>query len=107
MTSTLPVAVDELVVGAPPELPAQRLLELYTVMSRIRAFEDEVVSAFKAGLIPGSTHPCIGQIAVRHQPAENLAGLHAQRRRAPLEIRLFTGLPTSCSIAAATEPALG
>ena len=65
MTSTLPVAVDELVVGAPPELPAQRLLALYTVMSRIRAFEDEVVSAFKAGLIPGSTHPCIGQEAIK------------------------------------------
>lgn len=73
MTSTLPVAVDELVVGAPPGLPAQRLLALYTVMSRIRAFEDEVVSAFKAGLIPGSTHPCIGQEAIKAGVVDALA----------------------------------
>ena len=33
-------------------------------MARIRAIEEEVVEAFAAGLIPGSTHPCIGQEAI-------------------------------------------
>jgi acetoin:2,6-dichlorophenolindophenol oxidoreductase subunit alpha len=34
-------------------------------MIRVRVFEEEVVDAFRAGLIPGSTHPCIGQEAIK------------------------------------------
>lgn len=37
------------------------LIELYALMSRIRSFEEQVVDAFAKQLIPGSTHPCIGQ----------------------------------------------
>lgn len=33
-------------------------------MRLIRAFEEHVVSASNAGLVPGSTHPCIGQEAI-------------------------------------------
>jgi TPP-dependent pyruvate/acetoin dehydrogenase alpha subunit len=34
-------------------------------MVQVRVFEEEVVDAFNAGLIPGSTHPCIGQEAIK------------------------------------------
>jgi pyruvate dehydrogenase E1 component alpha subunit len=34
-------------------------------MMRVRAFEDEVIDAFAKGLIPGSTHPCIGAEAIK------------------------------------------
>jgi pyruvate dehydrogenase E1 component alpha subunit len=34
-------------------------------MRRVRAFEEQVVDAFAQGLIPGSTHPCIGQEAIK------------------------------------------
>ena len=34
-------------------------------MVRVRAFEEEVVDAFAAGLIPGSTHPCIGAEGIK------------------------------------------
>ena len=49
----------------PRDLADERLLGLYRDMVRVRAFEDEVVDAFRAGLIPGSTHPCIGQEATK------------------------------------------
>lgn len=65
MATNLPQTVDNLVVGERPEIEADKMIKLYTVMSRIRAFETEVIDAFKAGLIPGSTHPCIGQEAIK------------------------------------------
>ena len=34
-------------------------------MVRVRAFEEEVIDAFGKGLIPGSTHPCIGAEAIK------------------------------------------
>ena len=56
-----PVPVDEAVPGPrPDELDDAALLALYSEMTRVRAFEDEVIDAFGKGLIPGSTHPCIG-----------------------------------------------
>ena len=41
------------------------LLALYREMVRVRAFEEEVIDAFGKGLIPGSTHPCIGAEAIK------------------------------------------
>jgi TPP-dependent pyruvate/acetoin dehydrogenase alpha subunit len=66
MTAILPVPVEEAPVGErPSDLDDERLVELYRQMARIRAFEDQVVDAFSQGLIPGSTHPCIGQEAIK------------------------------------------
>ena len=66
MSATLPIPVAEAPVGAPPpDLPDDRLRRLYADMVRVRIFEEEVVDAFRAGLIPGSTHPCIGQEAIK------------------------------------------
>jgi pyruvate dehydrogenase E1 component alpha subunit len=65
-TPRLPPDAAEAPVGErPADLAGDRLLELYRTMSRIRAFEEEVVEAFAARLIPGSTHPCIGQEAIK------------------------------------------
>ena len=60
-----PVPVDEAVPGPRPELPDDSLLALYREMVRVRAFEEEVIDAFGKGLIPGSTHPCIGAEAIK------------------------------------------
>lgn len=61
-----PVPVDDAVPGSRPLAPsADELLSLYREMVRVRTFEDEVVDAFNAGLIPGSTHPCIGAEAIK------------------------------------------
>jgi pyruvate dehydrogenase E1 component alpha subunit len=61
-----PVPVAEAVPGSRPDgIDDATLVALYRAMTRVRAFEDEVVSAFAAGLIPGSTHPCIGQEAIK------------------------------------------
>ncbi len=61
-----PVPVDEAVPGPrPTTTDDEQLLSLYRAMMRIRAFEDEVVDAFAKGLIPGSTHPCIGAEAIK------------------------------------------
>jgi acetoin:2,6-dichlorophenolindophenol oxidoreductase subunit alpha len=58
----LPVPVDEAVPGPrPANLTDEELTELYRAMARIRAFEEQVVDAYNARLVPGSTHPCIGQ----------------------------------------------
>lgn len=65
VATRIPVPVAELEVAGRPDLTSAELLALYTTMTRIRAFEDQVVAAFKAGLIPGSTHPCIGQEAIK------------------------------------------
>jgi TPP-dependent pyruvate/acetoin dehydrogenase alpha subunit len=60
--TTLPVPVAEAVPGdRPNDLSADDLLKIYRTMARIRAFEDEVVDASHKNLVPGSTHPCIGQ----------------------------------------------
>jgi TPP-dependent pyruvate/acetoin dehydrogenase alpha subunit len=49
----------------PAELDDQHLIKLYRDMTRVRAFEEEVIGVFRAGLIPGSTHPSIGQEAIK------------------------------------------
>src|SRR5579864_5026755 len=41
-----------------------RLVGLYRMMARIRAFEETAVAAHKAGEIPGPLHVSIGQEAV-------------------------------------------
>jgi acetoin:2,6-dichlorophenolindophenol oxidoreductase subunit alpha len=61
---TVPVAVSDASPGEPPtDLSRDELLDLYGTMARIRAFEEQVVDAYNARLVPGSTHPCIGQEA--------------------------------------------
>jgi pyruvate dehydrogenase E1 component alpha subunit len=60
----LPVPVSDAAPGEPPiDLSHEDLLDLYRTMARIRAFEEQVVDAYNARLVPGSTHPCIGQEA--------------------------------------------
>ena len=66
-----PVPVDEAVPGPRPELDDDGLLAHLAEMVRIRRFEEEVVDAFADGLIPGSTHPCIGRR--RSRPARSSA----------------------------------
>jgi len=62
----VPIPVDEALPGdRPGNLGDDELLGLYRAMRRVRAFEDEVVDAFGQGLIPGSTHPCIGQEGIK------------------------------------------
>lgn len=62
---TLPIPYDQADVGAAPtSVDTDELRRRYREMVRIRAIEDEVVDAFAKGLIPGSTHPCIGQEAI-------------------------------------------
>jgi TPP-dependent pyruvate/acetoin dehydrogenase alpha subunit len=66
MSTTLPVPADEAPIEERPvELSDEHVVRLYRDMVRIRIFEEEVVDAFRAGLIPGSTHPCIGQEAIK------------------------------------------
>jgi TPP-dependent pyruvate/acetoin dehydrogenase alpha subunit len=66
MSTTYPVPFEVAPVGErPPTIENQQLVRLYRDMVRIRIFEEEVVDAFRAGLIPGSTHPCIGQEAIK------------------------------------------
>ncbi len=65
MTVT-PVPVEEAPVGErPADLTDEHLLKLYVDMIRVRVFEEEIIDAFRAGLVPGSTHPCIGQEAIK------------------------------------------
>jgi pyruvate dehydrogenase E1 component alpha subunit len=52
---------------------SRRLLELYALMARIRAFEEVAVEAHKAGEIPGPLHVSIGQEAVAAGVCLNLA----------------------------------
>lgn len=66
MSVTYPVPADEAPVGdLPTALDADDLRRLHLDMVRVRTFEEVVVDAFRAGLIPGSTHPCIGQEAIK------------------------------------------
>ena len=64
--TTIPAPIEEAPVGErPAELDDEHLLRLYRDMVRVRALEEEVIDAFSKGLIPGSTHPCIGQEAIK------------------------------------------
>ena len=64
--TVIPIPVDEAPVGERPgDLTPEHLLKLYVDMVRVRVFEEEVVDAFRAGLVPGSTHPCIGEEAIK------------------------------------------
>jgi TPP-dependent pyruvate/acetoin dehydrogenase alpha subunit len=65
MTATLPVRNRDAVAGPRPDLDAGALLDIYRLMVRIRRLEEHVVQAYADGLIPGSTHPCIGQEAIK------------------------------------------
>ena len=68
-----PVPVAEVVPGPRPELADDSLVTLYREMVRVRAFEEEVIDAFGSGLIPGSTHPCIGAEAIKAGALSTLA----------------------------------
>jgi acetoin:2,6-dichlorophenolindophenol oxidoreductase subunit alpha len=60
--TAIPVPVEDALPGERPEdLADDELVDLYRTMARIRAFEEQVIDAYNARLIPGSTHPCIGQ----------------------------------------------
>lgn len=66
MSITYPVPVDDAPLGDRPSgLDAADLRRLHEAMVRVRAFEEEAVDAFRKGLVPGSTHPCIGQEATK------------------------------------------
>jgi len=61
LSTKLPLTIDQAEIGDRPDLDDEILLNLYRTMTRIRSFEEQVVDAFARQLIPGSTHPCIGQ----------------------------------------------
>jgi TPP-dependent pyruvate/acetoin dehydrogenase alpha subunit len=64
-TTKLPVPLEEAEPGSrPADVGDVELLRRYREMAKIRAIEEMVVEAFAAGLIPGSTHPAIGQEAI-------------------------------------------
>jgi acetoin:2,6-dichlorophenolindophenol oxidoreductase subunit alpha len=64
--TTIPVPVEEAEAGERPDtLDDEALMSLYRGMVRVRVFEEEVIDAFAQGLIPGSTHPAIGQEAIK------------------------------------------
>ena len=64
--TTIPVSVAEAVPGPrPADLDDAFLVGLFRTMCRIRRFEEQVIDAYNARLIPGSTHPCIGQEAAK------------------------------------------
>jgi pyruvate dehydrogenase E1 component alpha subunit len=45
-------------------LPAAKWVELYTIMVRIRQFEERIMPLLKEGRIKGTAHPSVGQEAV-------------------------------------------
>jgi len=55
-------------VGTTPKdldgLPAAKWIELYTIMVRIRQFEERIMPLLKEGKIRGTAHPSVGQEAV-------------------------------------------
>lgn len=64
--TNFPVLVAEFEPGARPnDVSNEELVQYYRDMVRIRAFEEEVVEAQKAGLVPGTTHVCIAQEAIK------------------------------------------
>jgi len=46
-----------------PEIESTKLKEIFTLMLRIRAFEERVVVEYRKGNIPGFIHVSIGQEA--------------------------------------------
>jgi len=60
-TETWPAEAATAAVGERTSHGDEELIELFKTMVWIRVFEEEVVDAFAKQLIPGSTHPCIGQ----------------------------------------------
>jgi acetoin:2,6-dichlorophenolindophenol oxidoreductase subunit alpha len=61
-----PARIDTIQPGEQPAgLTSEDLVGFYREMRRVRAFEEQVIEAFADGLIPGSTHPCIGQEAIK------------------------------------------
>ncbi len=58
--------------AAPGDLDVARMLDLYGLMWRIRAFEETAVEALTAGLVLGAIHPSIGQEAVAAGVCTNL-----------------------------------
>jgi pyruvate dehydrogenase E1 component alpha subunit len=61
-----PVPVADAVPGSrPAALDDDALRGLYRDMMAVRAFEEQVIDAFAKGLIPGSTHPCIGAEGIK------------------------------------------
>lgn len=66
MPMAYPLPFAEAPTGERPlHLDDSHLVSLYRDMIRVRVLEEEIVEAFRAGLIPGSTHPCIGQEACK------------------------------------------
>ena len=66
MTSAqLPLSVEDTPIGEPPDLDHQTLLRLHTDMLAIRAFEEVVLEAFQDRLVPGTSHVCIAQEAIK------------------------------------------
>jgi pyruvate dehydrogenase E1 component alpha subunit len=64
--TAIPIPVDEAVPGErPTDLSDEGLVGLYRTMAWIRAFEEQVLDAYNSRLVPGSTHPCIGQEATK------------------------------------------
>ena len=45
-------------------LPAEKWIDLYTIMVRIRQFEDRLLPLQQQGTIKGTAHPSVGQEAV-------------------------------------------
>jgi TPP-dependent pyruvate/acetoin dehydrogenase alpha subunit len=45
-------------------LPAEKWIDLYTIMMRIRQFEERIMPLLKEGKIKGTAHPSVGQEAV-------------------------------------------
>src|SRR5690606_26685024 len=57
---------------APAGGNTRRLVDLYTTMLRIRAFEETALAAHKVGEIPGPLHVSIGQEAIAAGLCANL-----------------------------------
>lgn len=54
------------------ELSKEKMIDMYTVMTRIRAFESRVAELFAAGKIPGFVHLYVGEEAVAAGVCANL-----------------------------------
>lgn len=64
--STLPLPADEAPIGERGnDLGDAALFALYRTMTEIRAFEEVVLEAFHDHLVPGTTHVCIAQEAIK------------------------------------------
>jgi len=63
--SLLPLSVEGTPIGERPDLDDQTLLRLHASMLAIRAFEEAVLEAFQDRLVPGTSHVCIAQEAIK------------------------------------------